>query len=224
MTAKIDNVKKGERITAEAWNELVERVNALEKRQAFNFTVQQRPRAAKPLVVKPFRLRSYWTKAAGAVYTAQAIEIDPKTQANAQGAVLVDVYSVTGGAPPEGAPYSWLFYAVWNEERERWESLQQPQIKEPAISGDYITVYDYDSNRGGCAVNNEGVWFMQIPGDSYQSVKNTYFDKTFFKWIPSELDIVGKKDVSIRAHYENVVVGIVDGVPTMKRVLVLGDE
>lgn len=219
----IPRVQPGDRLTGSLMNQIIDAANAANKTD-LSFTVNKRPKRGDPLAIYPFRLRTYWTNVDGEGWKARAIQIDPRTGGNVPGAVLVDVYSATGGTPPEGAPYSWTFYAMWSEERERWESLQQQQIKEPAISGDYITVYEYDNVRGGCAVNNEGVWFMQIPGDSYQSVKNTYFDKNFFKWIPSELDIVGKKDVSIRAHYENVVVGIVDGVPTMKRVLVLGDE
>ena len=170
--------------------------------------------------LRPCRLRSYWTKTEGEGWKAKAVFVDPVTGKD-DVSLFFDVYAPAGGAPPEGAPYSWLFYALWNN--GRWESIQQPVVKEPCVGGKYISVYDYDSNVGGRIVDNEGVWNVRIPGDPYEDSHTHYLSRKFFRWVPSSLDIVGKKEIEIVAHYETVVTGIVDGVPTTKRILALGE-
>lgn len=44
MAGTLDYVQKGEAITAEKWNALVERINALEQRPNFGFGVSRRPK------------------------------------------------------------------------------------------------------------------------------------------------------------------------------------
>lgn len=44
MAGSLDYVRRGEAITAEKWNALVERINALEQRQTFDFRAPRKAR------------------------------------------------------------------------------------------------------------------------------------------------------------------------------------
>ena len=68
-------------------------------------------------------------------------------------------------------------------------------------------------NRGGCRA--------QIAGESRQETKTLYFSPIWFKWIPSSLDIAGKREVAIKAKAVEVVTDIVDGKPVKKKIVVL---
>lgn len=111
MNSRIDNVKKGERITAEAWNELVERVNALERRQAFNITV---PQKQKPIVTLAlFAITWNWTNDDNNVPYASASPVDTRTGAVSQD--VVTVFAPNGYGAGQGVERRWC---VW---RGRWE-------------------------------------------------------------------------------------------------------
>lgn len=111
MNSRIDNVKKGERITAEAWNELVERVNALERRQAFNFTVPQKQKPVVTLAL--FAITWNWTNDANNVPYASASPVDTRT--GAVGEETVTVFAPNGYGSGQGVLRRWC---VW---RGRWE-------------------------------------------------------------------------------------------------------
>lgn len=164
-----------------------------------------------PTETRPCRLRSAWRKTAEGIWSAKAVFLDNPD-------ALVDVYSVAGGSPPEGEPYEWTFYAVW---RGRWESTQQPVERKAYIAGDAISVGIYDSELGGIPIVNMGVCRAQIAGESRQETKTLYFSPIWFKWIPSSLDIAGKREVAIKAKAVEVVTDIVDGKPVKKKIVVL---
>ena len=79
----------------------------------------------------------------------------------------------------------------------------------------------YDSELGGIPIVNMGVCRAQIAGESRQETKTLYFSPIWFKWIPSSLDIAGKREVAIKAKAVEVVTDIVDGKPVKKKIVVL---
>ena len=149
--------------------------------------------------IVPMRLRSSWKRdEETGLYKAKGLILSPKSKKEK----LVDVYAPAAGSPPEGEPYEWTFYAVW---RGRWETLQQPVEHKPYIAGDAISVGIYDSELGGIPIVNIGVCRAQIAGESRQETKTLYFSPIWFKWIPSSLDIAGKREVAIKAKTVDVV-------------------
>lgn len=117
MNSRIDNVKKGERITAEAWNELVERVNALERRQAFNFTVPQKQKPVVTLAL--FAITWNWSNDASGVPYASAKQIDTRTLAVGNESVTVFAPNGYGAGSATSAQWRWC---VW---RGRWELCEK---------------------------------------------------------------------------------------------------
>ena len=122
MTAKIETVRKGQKITAEAWNELVERVNALERRQAFNFTVPQKQKPVVTLAL--FAITWNWTNDANNVPFASASIVDTRTGAVSQ--VVATVFAPNGYGAGQGVERRWC---VW---RGRWE-LVTKEYKTPSL-------------------------------------------------------------------------------------------
>ena len=184
--------------------------------------VQDAPaQAVEPLEIKPCRLLSVWTQNSAGVWQGRACFIIPET-GRPDASYVFDVYCPAASGKPEGEPYSWRFWAVYNKDLERWESLQQPVYQRIYVGGSYISAGAYDVDLGGYRIDNEGLTNAVVPSDSYSNTKTLYFNKRFFQWIPSTLDIVGKKEISLVAHYETVVTAVNNGVPTTKQILVLG--
>ena len=116
MSAKIDSVRRGQFITAESWNELVERVNALEAAQArrFDFTVQKQ----KPVVALAlFAITWTWTNDANNVPYASASIVDTRTGAVSQD--VATVFAPNGYGSGQGVERRWC---VW---RGRWELCEK---------------------------------------------------------------------------------------------------
>lgn len=151
--------------------------------------------------VVPMRLWSSWQyDAETTLYKAKAKILSPKSNKDK----IVDVYARAAGSPPEGKPGEWTFYAVW---RGRWETLQQPVEKKPYVAGDGISIGVYDSELNGIPVVNMGVTNAQIAGESRKESKTLYFSPIWFKWIPSSLDIAGKREIAVKAKTVDVVTG-----------------
>lgn len=220
MTGTLDYVQRGEAITAEKWNALVERVNALEQRPSFGFGVSRRPRGGGP-EIRPCRLVSAWTQGASGVWQGRAVFIIPET-GRPDPSFIFDVYCPAATGKPEGEAYSWRFWAAYDKERRRWESLQQPAYQRVYVGGAYISADAYDVDLGGYRIDNEGTTDVRVVGETYANTRTLYFNGRFFKWVPSSLDIVGKKELSLVTHYETVVTAVVDGVATTKQILALG--
>ena len=198
MAGMLDYVRKGEAITAEKWNALVERINALEQRQTFDFSTPQKNRRDN---FQPCRLLSAWAQDSNGVWKGRAGFINPTT-GRPDASYIFDVYCPAASGRPEGDPYSWRFWAAW---RGRWESLQQPVYQRIYVGGSYISAGAYDVDLGGYRIDNEGLTNAVVPGDAYSNTKTLYFNRRFFQWIPSTLDIVGKKEISLVGRYETVV-------------------
>lgn len=165
--------------------------------------------------VVPMRLQTAWKRDnETGLYKAKAKILSPKSKKDK----IVDVFSVAAGSPPEGDPYEWTFYAVW---RGRWETLQQPVYKKTYVAGDGISIGIYDSELNGIPVVNMGVTNAQIAGESRKESKTLYFSPIWFKWIPSSLDIAGKREIAVKAKTVTVVTDIVNGSPVKKTIVTL---
>lgn len=193
MTAKLDEVKKGDRITAEAWNDLVRRVNAIENLQRFNFTVP--PKASKSLNLRFMRLCSSWTRNEAGTWQADAYFINEKTGAVDTSSSVPVFWAFNNATTPEGEAWGWSFWAIW---RGRWEALQTTATAVwRYVGGDGISVLDYDSTLGGYPVVNDGVLNVKIYGDDSYTDSGTLYLNKVFKWDSTTLDAVGKRTLAL---------------------------
>ena len=162
------------------------------------------PSAAPPWTpefdVRPCRLLSAWTQNDAGGWQGRACFIVSET-GRPDPSFVFDIYCPAASGRPEGEPYSWRFWAAW---RGRWESLQQPVYQRIYVGGSYISAGAYDVDLGGYRIDNEGLTNAVVPGDAYSNTKTLYFNRRFFQWIPSTLDIVGKKEISLVGRYETV--------------------
>ncbi|MGI6401872.1 MAG: hypothetical protein ACOX0A_07170 [Thermoguttaceae bacterium] len=165
------------------------------------------------------RLQSSWARNAAGIWTATACFANSETR-RVDTSFLFPVYCPTTGDRPDGEERRWYFYAIW---RGRWESLQHQTFKRIYVGGEYIAVGPYDSSKKGYPIDNNGVRRVKIPGDSYIDTKTLYLNPLHFRWANSSLDIVDKREVSLRVRRQTVVTGIVDGKPVTKSILVIGD-
>ena len=205
MAGTLDYVQKGEAITAEKWNALVERINALEQRRTFDFRAPRKARGGdEGDIFKPFRLLSTWAQDSAGVWYGRACYVNPET-GRPDATDLFDVYCPAASGRPEGEAYSWRAWARFDKKLQRWESLQQPVYQRIYVGGSYISAGAYDVDLGGYRIDNEGLTNAVVPGDAYSNTKTLYFNSRFFQWIPSTLDIVSKKEISLVVHYETVV-------------------
>ena len=204
-------------VTRDAAREIV-RAGAEPSEVAIYETPEAPPPWRPEFDVRPCRLLSAWTQNDAGVWQGRACFIIPET-GRPDPSFIFDVYCPAASGRPEGDPYSWRFWAAW---RGRWESLQQPVYQRIYVGGSYISAGAYDVDLGGYRIDNEGLTNAVVPGDAHSNTKTLYFNRRFFQWIPSTLDIVGKKEISLVGRYETVVTGIVDGVPRTKQIFALG--
>lgn len=129
MAKQIETVQRGQAITAEAWNALVERINRLE-RDRFSMTVPPRIPKQKLFPAAPFVLYTDWQKRdddkiKDLVWWAGAHPIDFKTgEIDYEQDNIVKVYAPlnTDDKKPAGSAPDWKFWAIWKD--ERWVTLQ----------------------------------------------------------------------------------------------------
>ena len=117
MVAKLDDVRKGQLITADAWNTIVERVNTLEAEKArrFDFLAPKKPKTN--IDIRPARLASAWAQNAAGVWQATAnFIVDDVVDTSS----AVDVYAPIATSDPGGTVNTTRFYVLW---RGRWELL-----------------------------------------------------------------------------------------------------
>lgn len=157
--------------------------------------------------IMPCRLLSVWTQDSSGVWTGTACFINPETGSPIPTPTF-SVFCPAASGKPFGEPYSWRFWAKYNSKLKRWESLQQPVSERIYVGGSYISAGAYDVDLGGYRIDNEGLTNAVVPSDSYSNTKTLYFNRAHFHWIPSTLDIVGKKEISLNIHYETVITGV----------------
>lgn len=143
MSSKLDTVRKGQKITAEAWNELVERVNALERRQAFNFTVPQKQKPVVALAL--FAITWNWTNDANNVPYASASIVDTRTGAVSQD--VVTVFAPNGYGSGQGVERRWC---VW---RGRWELCEKDAPELTLLTKTVVAGLTVSVNDGYAVLN-----------------------------------------------------------------------
>ena len=126
MTSKLDYVRKGQTISANAWNELVERVNALERRPSFDFLVPQKQKPTISLAL--FAITWNWALDANGVAFASASPVDTQPLDVSQDVVTVYAPNGTGDGAAANVEWRWC---VW---RGRWELVEKkPAEPDPTL-------------------------------------------------------------------------------------------
>lgn len=216
---KLDYVRRGEPITADAWNKLVARAN---KPLDVSIVRTRRAKSSDGVEIRLAQTRSAFTyDAAAKAYKATARYFD-MGQADTSGYTF-DVYAPAISSSTTISRYT-TNTRIWIIARNsRWELLE---INDPTIatygSGIYCEVASDLSGSYTYVINNVGTTEIKVAGyTSYINTKVLYFSPTYFQWVSSSLDIVGKKDLSLKTKQVTVVTGIVNGTPTTETITVL---
>lgn len=235
MTAKIDNVKKGERITAEAWNELVERVNALERKQTFNFTVQPRPKAPGGVVVGQFLARETPRDSGDDAYPYIArcwkydeenggYEKDKNGRTKIVEAWFCSLNTTNLQWRTIGAGYP--FVAFWNANKNRWECPCHFNYA-TAISTSsnvYDEVLAVDETSDGYNLHFNGVCCLRVFGAAQEARGRVFLASKHFKYDAGGGDDIVGDELYIKTKAVRVVTDVVDGVPKFAYVNSVGDK
>ena len=216
---KLDYVRRGEPITADAWNKLVARAN---KPLDVSIVRTRRAKSSDGVEIRLAQLTTglVWDSTAR-IYKATARYYDNGTPDTS--GYTFDVYAPAIGSSTTASRFT-LNTRVWIIARnDRWELLE---INDPFIptygSGVYCEVVSDFSNTYTYVVNNTGTTEVKVAGyKSYTNTKVLYLSPTYFEWVSSSLDIVGKKDLSLKTKQVTVVTGIVNGTPTTETITVL---
>lgn len=147
--------------------------------------------------VRLAQLKSSWTKSLGLWKATACFVVNNR----ADDSFVFDVCAPAAAAKPNGND-SMRFYVVW---RGRWESLHGAVEIPKYLSGDAIQVSG--DGHGNYVVDNYGLREGKIPGQNYSDWGTLYFDKRFFQWIGSTLDIVSKNEISLKTRFVQVVTG-----------------
>ena len=209
MAGTLDYVQKGEAITAEKWNALVERINALERRPSFGFGVHKRPKGGGGEPLALVAIRGYYTNnpwghwvqdSNGVWHMPTAKFVDEITLT--RGTENVDVY-MTRALDYTFKNLGNAWFNRWAVYRNnRWELLdfQWTDSDTQYQSGSYISI---DSNR---EINNEGLCKASLTGGDIVQ-RTLYFGSYFTRevgGVPGS-DIVGSYRVGLQFHSETVV-------------------
>ncbi|MBR4753146.1 MAG: hypothetical protein IK077_15450, partial [Thermoguttaceae bacterium] len=156
--------------------------------------------------VRPARLQTSWSQNQAGVWKASACFV---TQSGTVDTSFVfDVYAPLATSQPIGVVGVERFFVVW---RGRWEAIQQNFVAPRYTGGDHIQVSGA-AGPDGYAIDNKGVCEAKLVtrgvADSYSDVGTLYLGGTYFKWVPSTLDIVGKKELWLKTGRKRVVTGV----------------
>lgn len=216
---KLDYVRRGEPITADAWNKLVARAN---KPLDVSIVRTRRAKSSDGVEIRLAQLttRLVWDSTAK-IYKATARFYD-----NGRPDTSGYTFELYAPAVTQSATASRFtrYNRVWIIARnDRWELLE---IDDPYIptygSGSYCEIVTDLSNTYTYVLNNTGTTVVKVAGyTSYTNTKDLYFSPTYFQWVQSTLDIVGKRDLSLKTKQVTVVTGIVNGTPTTETITVL---
>lgn len=216
---RLDHVQRGQAITAEAWNKIVDRLNTP---QDVSIKRTRRVKSSDGVEIRLAQLTTgfSWDSTAK-IYKATARFYDngrPDTSGN-----TFTLYAPAVTASATASRFT-TGTRVWIIARnDRWELLE---INDPFIpsygSGTYCEVVTDFSNTYTYIVNNTGTTVVKVAGNtSYTNTKDLYFSPTYFEWVSSSLDIAGKKDLSLKTKQVTVVTGINNGTPTTETITVL---
>lgn len=175
------------------------------------------PTGGDGAVVAPFSLYTNWVDQGSGLYKATAKQIIADN--GATDPTPVDVFAIVTAGVPAGTAGAWKFWATWRN--DRWETLQPvfPGVKN-YVSGSYIDVSTvFDSQAGGYKINNDGVFYLWVDGDTTNGKGAVEFDKLYFQWIASTVTMGTK--LSLKTKRINVVTGITNGQPVKELIRVL---
>ena len=222
MAKTIDTVQRGQTITAEAWNTLVERINRLERDR---FIMTAPPRTPKRPLAKTFVLKTEWEKQDG-IWQADARPIDSATgETDTDDSKIVKVYApLDTGEKPAGEAQKWKFWAIWKN--NRWETLQTEIGKgegEKYVAGLGIEIGAHNPELGGRPITNVGVRSVRISGSSYEAKGGPLnMASNHFQWRTSSLS--GESECYLKTHRVKVVIDVTNGTPTYKTIEVIGED
>lgn len=216
---KLDYVRRGEPITADAWNKLVARAN---KPLDVSIVRTRRAKSSDGVEIRLAQLtRGFVWDSTARIYKATARYYDngrPDTSG-----YTFDVYAPAVTRSRTASRLT-LNTRVWIIARnDRWELLEIDDPFTPTYgSGSYCEVVTDTSNTYTYVVNNVGTTVVKVAGyTSYTNTEDLYFSPTYFQWVTSYLDMVGKRDLSLKTKQVKVVTGIVNGTPTTATITVL---
>lgn len=225
MAGTLDYVRKGEAITAEKWNALVERINALEQRQTFDFRAPRKARGGggeKLALVavlgwggSPSVTSTTWAQDAnGVYYTTKARFVDETTLSRGTENITVYMTDVPR-ADSFRKTYSGSWYNRWAVYRNnRWELLDFQWI-------DSDTEYqgsDYIGVTNGIITNN-GMVGVRTANRGEEHPRVLYFSGFFKAQGATIVDAVGATEITLKTHQETVVTPSGN-----KTITVLGDS
>lgn len=155
--------------------------------------------------IRPARLQTAWTQNAAGLWRATARFIVNDAVDNS---FTFPVYAPTATSSPGGTAGTTRFFVIW---RGRWEMMQSFQPVARYYGGDHIQVTSLES-ASGYSINNTGMTQANIVTNG---VKGTYYDwgtfylnGKFFKWVPSTLDIIDKRELWLKTARKQVVTGV----------------
>lgn len=233
MAGTLDYVQKGEAITAEKWNALVERINALEQRPNFGFGVHKRPKGGggEPLALvavpgwgwSSSGTSTTWTQDAnGVYYTTKARIVDETTLQRGTDNVVAYMTNVprTDGFRKTLPSIYYNRWAIFRN--QRWELIDFQWIDSNTeyAPGSGINIDSdkqiintgfaalYSSNQGRISTLDKSNGFTLYLGPLFSTSSNV-----------TVVDVVGGTQLNLRTHRETVVT------PTgNKEITVLGDS
>lgn len=229
MAGTLDYVQKGEAITAEKWNALVERINALEHRPNFGFGVHKRPKGGGGEPLALVAIRGYYTNnpwghwvqdSNGVWHMPTAKFVDEITLT--RGTENVDVY-MTRALDNTFKNLGNAWYNRWAVYRNnRWELLDFQWTDSDTQYGPGLGIeIDADRkiiNRGFAALysSNQGTISTLNRSNGFTLYLGPLFSTSSKVTV---VDVVGGTQLNLRTHRETVVT------PTgNKEITVLGDS
>lgn len=197
---KLPRVRKGDPITATAWNDVVDKVNGKP-----DLSIKRGHLVKRGDDVRLARLQTAWFRNAANVWQATACFV---VNDRVDTSFPFDVFAPLATSEPPGAPRSQRFFVVW---RGRWESMQSFQPVARYYGGDHIQVTSLES-ASGYSINNTGMTQANIVTNgvigNYYDCGTFYLNGRFFKWVPSTLDIIDKRELWLKTARKQVVTGV----------------
>lgn len=219
---RLDHVQRGQAITAEAWNKIVDRLNTP---QDVSIKRTRRVKSSDGVEIRLAELttRFSWDSTAR-IYKATARFYDngrPDTSGN-----TFDLYAP---AVTESATASRLTTStrVWIIARNgRWELLEINDPYQPQYgAGQGISFSEYSGTNYITNAGLRGAVVQKTDGShagAYTDQNgNIQFDGLYLKWKSTYTDTIGKFNLSLKTKQVTVVTGINNGTPTTTTITVL---
>ena len=165
--------------------------------------VQDQPEEKKLPEIRLARASTGWTRDSNGMWKTTAwFIVDDKIDRS----TTIDVYAPLLATQPVDDSNNKRFYVI--KRNDRWESMGN-QTFIPTYGGtEYLHVNtDYSYNHT-YILENKGIVEATIRGDTYRDRGTMYFSPAFFYWEWKTLDIVGKRELCLRAKTVRVVTDV----------------